>query len=111
MTWPTDAEVSAAVLERAVAGAAIVPYVLQELDPAAGTSPTVAYVERVLPEKLNEAWTQFSEEDHAHLRDLLANLVSLERGPDAFGGTPSTTTTSGAASPKSRSSSRRARSP
>ncbi|KZE95367.1 hypothetical protein AVP42_00343 [Agromyces sp. NDB4Y10] len=82
VSWPTDAEVSAAVLQRHLAGATIVPYLFQELDAVEGALPSpVMYVERVLPEKPDDAWTQFTDEEVANTRDLLANLVPLSESP------------------------------
>ena len=80
VTWPSSADLRKAVMTRPMYGAAITQYFLEETNrEAGGDQPSGAFwIEHVLPDRPSAAWsTEFKEDDHRRLKDVLANLLPL----------------------------------
>lgn len=80
--WPSDADVSAAILKRQIAKANICGYLLVEYDRSLkGDNPSsVSTIEHILPQSYDEGseWASlFSKEQHKNMKDLLANVIPL----------------------------------
>lgn len=80
VVWPTDAEVLQAIKTRPLYGSAITNFLLVQYDRSLkGDIPkSEPWIEHVLPEKPVDDWfKKFSKQEHAELKDLLANLIPL----------------------------------
>lgn len=82
VVWPSSEDVRSAVLSRPLYGSSITTFVLLELNRGlGGDQPSVApWVEHVLPDKPVDEWFQaFTRDQHAAMKDLLANLLPLSQ--------------------------------
>lgn len=85
VAWPGDTEVKRAVKTREMAGSGIARYVLREYDTSLGGDAhnTVAQLEHILPQKLTNAWSSFSKDEHRDMHNRLANLLPLSGSMNA----------------------------
>lgn len=82
VAWPVDADVRACVLQRHLYGSSIVPFLLIEWNRSLGgdVPPVKPWVEHVMPDTLSDAWkSDFTDEQHKKLKNLLANLLPLSQ--------------------------------
>lgn len=80
VVWPTDDEFKSAIRERALYGSTITPYFLLAYDKSLGGDQpeNIPWIEHVLPDKPAKKWFEvFTEEQHANMKDRLANLIPL----------------------------------
>ena len=79
--WPTDSRLKEQILSRSLYGSAISRYAMFELDRSFGSDQggfATFTIEHVAPQNLTEEWRQeFSDEEHASMVDLWANLIPL----------------------------------
>ena len=82
VSWPDDEEVMRAIQQRPLYGVGITSHILLEYDRSlGGDQPSnVPWIEHVLPVKMSETWEkQFTQDEHAKMKDLLANLIPLSQ--------------------------------
>lgn len=82
VVWPSDDDLTSAVLKRPLYGSAIVPYLLLEWNRSVGGDQPekTPWIEHVLPETLPEKMLEsFTKEQHSKTKDLLANLLPLSQ--------------------------------
>ncbi|MFV2044359.1 MAG: DUF262 domain-containing protein [Anaerolineales bacterium] len=82
VVWPNDASFREAVQSRPLYKARITPYFLLQYNKSLGGDipETVPWIEHVLPERPSEEWfDDFSDSEHLHLKDTLANLIPLSK--------------------------------
>ena len=80
VAWPSAEDVQSAVSTRALYATSIAAYLLIEWNrKVGGDQPVTApWIEHVLPDKPVEQWFKvFTREQHARMKDLLANLLPL----------------------------------
>jgi hypothetical protein len=78
VTWPGDAELIKAILERPLYGSAITPYILIEYDRSLGgdAHEQIETIEHVLPQKPDTSWKAgYGERFVGSDTDALANLI------------------------------------
>jgi hypothetical protein len=86
VVWPNDDAVKDAIQARPLYGSGITKYLLREYNRALGGDhpETIPWIEHVLPESPVKEWFDyFSKEQHAQMKDLLANLIPLSKEMNA----------------------------
>jgi hypothetical protein len=82
VVWPSNDDVKPAIKTRPLYGATITPYLLVEWNRSlGGDQPAIdPWIEHVLPESPVPEWFEiFAKEQHAAMKDRLANLLPLSR--------------------------------
>lgn len=80
VAWPNAEEFRHAVESRSLYGVSVTPFLVLEYDRSLkGDTPAIVpWIEHVLPSNPDPAWFEvFSQEQHANMKDLLANLLPL----------------------------------
>ncbi len=80
VAWPSKVDFEKAIMSRPLYGTGIAKYLIVEYDRFLGGDlpANTIWVEHVLPESPVRGWLQiFTKEEHAEMKDLLANLLPL----------------------------------
>jgi|GEM_PF-5454898 len=81
MVWPTGEEFTKALQDKPLYGTKISKYLIGEYDISLkGDDPGEDFeIEHILPQKLNNQWNQFTEDEHKKYVDLFANLLPITK--------------------------------